>query len=161
MHEAVQGRECLDLAEEGLLVDPIETLRDISIQGVRGLLLNRDEDRPDGVVDGSSGSESIAVGFAPCFPCRCKDEFAEGVECPIVERGNRQRAFVVCARLRNPHPSGGSAGRQRAERSRQGTPLGWCERCDPVNPRGVLALVVLGDATDCEQFRRPRSSALI
>src|SRR5215470_11139583 len=112
----------------------IEALRDISVQGVLGLLLNRDEDRTDGVVDGSSGSESIAVGFEPCFPFRFKDEFNEGLECPIVECGNRQRAFVVFARLWNPHPSGGAAGRQRAEMSRQGTTLGGCERFDSVNP---------------------------
>src|SRR5439155_11760636 len=111
---------------------------------------------PDGVVDGSTGSESIAVGFGPCFPFRFKDEFDEGLECPIVECGNRKRALFVFARLRNPHPSGGSASRQRAELSRQGTTLVGCERFDSVNPRGVLALVVLGDATDCEQFRSPR-----
>src|SRR5262249_33438140 len=58
--------------------------------------------------------------------------------------------------LWNPHPSGGSAGRQRAELSWQGPTLLGCERFDPVNPRRVLALVVLGDATDCEQFRSPR-----
>jgi hypothetical protein len=73
-----------------------------------------------------------------------------------VECGNRKRALFVFARLRNPYPSGGSAGRQRAELSRQGTALVGCERFDSVNPRGVLALVVLGDATDCEQFRSPR-----
>ena len=141
-HEAVQGRECLELAEEGLLIDTIEALRDISVQGGLGLLLNRDEDGPDSVVDGPSGSASIAVGFEPCFPLRFKDEFDEGLECPIVEGGNRKRAFVVFARLRNPHPSGGAAGRQRAELSRQGTSLAGCERFDPVNPRGVLALVM-------------------
>src|SRR5438477_12610915 len=32
----------------------IEALRDISVQGVLGLLLNRNADRPDGIVDGSS-----------------------------------------------------------------------------------------------------------
>jgi len=66
----------------------IEALRDIGVQGVLGLLLNRNEDRPDGIMDGASGSESIAVGFEPCFPFWLKDEFDEGLECPIVERGN-------------------------------------------------------------------------
>src|SRR5262249_45974748 len=41
VHEAVQGRECVELAEEGLLVDTVEALRDIGVQGVLGLLLNR------------------------------------------------------------------------------------------------------------------------
>jgi hypothetical protein len=39
-------------------------------------------------MDGASGSESIAVGFEPCFPFGLKDEFDEGLECPIVERGD-------------------------------------------------------------------------
>src|SRR5262249_7138167 len=60
------------------------------------------------------------------------------------------------APLRNPYPSGGSANWQSVQMSRQGTTLGRCERFDPVNARRVLALVVFGDATDCEQFRSPR-----
>jgi hypothetical protein len=30
------------------------------------------------------------------------------------------------------------------------------ERLDAVNPRGVFSLIVLSDASDCEQLRRPR-----
>jgi hypothetical protein len=78
------------------------------------------------------------------------------LECPSVECGNRQRAFFVFARLRNPHPSGGAAGWQRAELSRQGTPLVGCERFDLVTPRGVLAWVTRRTASSfaARDFKR-------
>jgi hypothetical protein len=156
LYEPVQGRERLDLSEEGCLVEAVETLRDLGVQGVLGLLFNRGEDRPDGIVYGSSGAESVAVGFEPSLPLWLKYEFDEGLECPIVERGNRQRAPFVCSRLRNPHTSGGSANWQLSQLISQGIPLAGCERLGAVDPGRVLTLVVLCDATDGEQFRRPR-----
>jgi hypothetical protein len=88
LHKPVQGWERLDLSEEGFLVDAIEALRDIGVQGILGLLLDRDEDRTDGIVYGSCGSESVAVGLEPCLPRRLQHEFDERLQCPVVERGN-------------------------------------------------------------------------
>jgi hypothetical protein len=154
------GRCCSSGRSYGFLKEAstcrIETLRDIGGQGVRGLLLNRDDDRPDGVVDGASGSASVAVRCAPCFPLWLKDECDEGLECPLRERGDRERAVCVLARLRHPHTADGAANGQLTQMSRPGTPLGGRERLYPVHPRRVLALLVLGDATDCEQLRSPR-----
>src|SRR5262249_36167684 len=70
--------------------------------------------------------------------------------------GSGRGGCGVVAGVRNADVCGGCGGRECAELNRQGTSLAGCERFDPVNPRGVLALVVLGDATDCEQFRSPR-----
>lgn len=126
LHDPVQGRERLELSEEGCLVDAVETLRDIGVQSLPGLLFNR----------------------------RC--EFDEGLGWPIVERGNRQRAPFVFSRLRNPRTSGGSADGQLSQRISQGIPLAGRERLEAVDPGRVLALVVLCDATDCEQLRSLR-----
>src|SRR5712691_2548654 len=68
--KSVQGRARLQLAQEGCLVDAVETLGDVGVQGVLGLLLNRDEDRTDGILDRASGAESVAVGLEPRLPLR-------------------------------------------------------------------------------------------
>src|SRR5262249_25807700 len=88
--QSVQGRGCLQLTQEGGLVDAVATLGDISVQGVLGLLLNRDEDRTDGIVDRASGAESVAVGLKLGLPLRLQGVFDQGLPCPIMKRGNRE-----------------------------------------------------------------------
>jgi len=100
--QSVQGRGCLQLTQEGGLVDAVATLGDISVQGVLGLLLNRDEDRTDGIVDRASGAESVAVGLKLGLPLRLQGVFDQGLPCPIMKRGNRERAVFVCSRFGIP-----------------------------------------------------------
>jgi hypothetical protein len=49
-NQLAEGRERLDLSQKSCLVNAIKTFGDISIQDILGKLLNRNENRADGIV---------------------------------------------------------------------------------------------------------------
>ena len=65
-----QVREGLQLAHELRLVDAVEAFRDIGIQAVLGVLVDRGEDRSDGIVDRASRTKALTVGRKLRFPLR-------------------------------------------------------------------------------------------
>ena len=94
------------------MIDAVKTLRDVGIQHILGLFVDRDKDRTDGIVGGASGTEAVAVGFEFGFPFRFQRRVAP--ELGGLGHGALEclRALLVRAALRDPHPPEGLAIRQ-------------------------------------------------
>jgi hypothetical protein len=60
----------VQLAYKLSLVDPVEAFRDVGVQAILGLLLDRDEDLSDRIMNRPARSKAVAVGLKLRFPLR-------------------------------------------------------------------------------------------
>ena len=81
--------------------------------------------------------------------------FDQGLECAVEDGRETSRPFLVRCQFGYPDPSDGLCLVMEVQGVGQGQSLGWREGCPSVNPRRLLALVILRDPTYCSQFCRP------
>ena len=138
------------------MIDAVKTLRDIRIQHILGLLVDRDKDRTDGIVGGATGTEAVAVGCECGFPFWFQRQFHQSLQGSVMQRWNTSRALLIRPALRSPHPPEGLAVRPPPQVVSQSESLGRVEGFDAINPRGVLPVLVVGDPADCQELGSPR-----
>ena len=87
------------------MIDGVEAMFDIGIQGIFGLMANGREDRFDGIVTGASWSKAIAVGFKARFPFGFQGVFDQRLAGSFSDSGDAQSPLLGRARFRNPGAS--------------------------------------------------------
>ncbi len=154
------GRDGVELGEQGPVRDGVEAARDVRVQHVLGGEHGLLEDGFDGIVAGPPGAEAVAVRLEAGLPLRFERELDQGLVRPVEQDGDAQRAPLVgLAGLGDedpPHRPRGDAGGVSQARD-EAQPLPWPDGLDPVDARGLAPLVVLGDAPDGEH---PRGAGL-
>src|SRR5713226_5478713 len=120
------------------MVNAIKAFRNICIQNVFRTLLDALENRFDGIMTGTSRSESVTVRLEPGFPFGFQGEFDQCLPCSVGEGANAERPLFVGSRLGNPDPTGGLWLGIEIQGANQDESLLGLEGCEPVDPRGFL-----------------------
>src|SRR5262249_11159382 len=112
---------------------------------------DRDVDGLDRIPTRPPGAEAVAVRLEPGLPLGFQGQPDQGLQRPVPDRRDAQRAEFLTPGLGNVDPPHGR--RLPVQPERRGQPRTTLRRdeLDPVHPGGLLAHVVLCDPTDRDQ----------
>src|SRR6266542_1490294 len=126
------------------MIDTVETFCNIRIEGIFGFMAQGRENRFDRIVTGSTRSKAIAVGFKAGLPFGFESRFDQTLACPVSHHGNAQGPVLGGAGLRNPDPTHRLYRLPKSQVVCQCEALGGSQGFYPIDPRSLLALVLLG-----------------
>src|SRR4051794_7640364 len=107
------------------MIDPIEALRDVSVQHKLRFVADAVVDRLDRIVSGAAWSEPIAVWLKDRFPFGLKGSLDQSLGCSIRQGRDTQRALLIRAGFGDPNPSGGPRPSWQMQGLRKSQPLRW------------------------------------
>src|SRR5262249_43879628 len=134
--------------------DAVEAFCDIGVQDELGLVADLVENGLDGIVTGPSRSEAAGVGLEARFPLRLQGQLDQGLGCSVGHRGDAQGSFFLGAGLGDPYPADRPASPFQVQVLNQQAALVGVEAGDAIDPRRLLALVVLSDPAYGQQLGR-------
>jgi hypothetical protein len=153
-NDSFQEWKGVDFGQEGVVVDAVEAFRDVSIQDVLRLVSDLLKNCLDGIMAGPSRSEAVGVGLETRFPLRFENQLDQRLCCSFGHRGNAQRPLFLRAGLGYPYPTHRLGWSLQVQVRDQGPPLMGFQGNNPIDPRCLLALVVLSDTTYRQQLGR-------
>jgi hypothetical protein len=129
------------------MLEAVNTLRHIDLQQVLGPTFDAVNDRRDGIPTRASWAKAIGVGRQFGFPRRFQGLADQRLPRPFLEGWHAQRPLFrapACG-----YPGASKRGGCAVETPLVSEPysLGRCERCHPIEARGVRSPVLLGDTT--------------
>ena len=145
----------VDCGAAGCWSNPVEACFEVSIQDLCGLRANGCAHRCEGLLTGATRSTARAVRGQACLPCGCERACDHCLASAVREGGHAQGPALRRAGCGYPDPSHGGGGARQGESPGPRASWWWSERLAPLHPRGLLALLVLGDLPDRAELRRP------
>jgi hypothetical protein len=126
------------------MVDPVEAFCHVGIEDIFGFMAHGREHGFDRIVTGSARTKSRAVGFKTRFPFRLERGFDQGLEGTVCHHGDAEGPLLDRVGCRDPDPADRLGFLPKPQGVDQCESLGGRQCFDPVDTRGLLAVMLLG-----------------